>query len=298
MASGLITKYVWIVDTILSHRAITRNEINELWMRNLSISDGNPLPRRTFNNYLNRIEDTFDIKINCNKSTYEYSIDVQCGEKDTLISNWLLDSIAVNNALTNSRDISSRIMLEDVPSARLFLPIVVSSLKENKRIKFNYHAFDRSMVSTITLDPYFMRIFRQRWYVIGYEKSKKDVRTYSLDRMQDLQLLSETFLPPDIDASEYFKNCFGIYYDKSEPQNIKLKVSYDQAKYFRALPLHHSQQEEVHDKYSIFEYHMFPTYDFIQEILSHGDKIEVMAPPTLRVRLSDTLKKALKNYEQ
>lgn len=295
MANGIINKYVWLIDTIMRHKAITRKEINELWIKNTDLSYGNPLPRRTFHNYCREIESTFDVSIVCNPSTYEYSLESADGDESSICS-WLLDSLAVNGSLSNSKEIASRIMLEEVPSARSFLPIVMSGLKENRRIKFTYQAFDRSGGSTVTLDPYFVRIFRQRWYVIGYEKSKKDIRTYSLDRVVDLQLLTDTFLFPDIEANNYFKDCFGIFQDKSNPQDIKLKVSYDQAKYFRVLPLHHSQQEEIHDKYSIFSYRMLPTYDFVQEILSHGKNIEVLSPPSLRAKVLTELKEALENY--
>ena len=51
MASRLINKYVWIVDTILRHRRITRQELNELWIAAKDISDGCEMPRRTFFNY-------------------------------------------------------------------------------------------------------------------------------------------------------------------------------------------------------------------------------------------------------
>ena len=39
-----------------------------------------------------------------------------------------------------------------------------------------------------------------------------------------------------------------------------------QAKYFRALPLHHTQEEAVHDAYSIFYYKMKITDDLVSEL--------------------------------
>lgn len=84
---------------------------------------------------------------------------------------------------------------------------------------------------------------------------------------------------------------------KGEPKEVVLKATSNQAKYFRALPLHHSQNEEVHDSYSLFHYHLLITYDFIQEILSHGSQIEVLAPSELKVMVVNELRAALANYK-
>ncbi|MBR6431496.1 MAG: WYL domain-containing protein, partial [Muribaculaceae bacterium] len=70
-----------------------------------------------------------------------------------------------------------------------------------------------------------------------------------------------------------------------------------QAKYFRALPLHSSQQEEVHDNYSLFTYNMRITYDLKEELMSHGASIEVLEPKELKMLIHDELERALKNYQ-
>ncbi|MGM9742516.1 MAG: hypothetical protein ACI3ZC_05610 [Candidatus Cryptobacteroides sp.] len=55
-------------------------------------------------------------------------------------------------------------------------------------------------------------------------------------------------------------------------------------KYFRSVPKHHSQKEiEPIDGWPAFTYHVAPTYDFKQELLSHGKYIEVLSPDLLRM---------------
>ena len=76
-----------------------------------------------------------------------------------------------------------------------------------------------------------------------------------------------------------------------------LKVDPRQAKYFRALPLHHSQEEFVHDSFSIFRFRLRLTQDFVEELLSHGPRVTVMEPPELRAMVKTELSEALKGYE-
>ena len=296
MARGLLNKYIWILDTIQRYGRISRKELCRLWP-NSNVSGGEPLARRTFYNYRQGIEELFNINIGYSNSTFEYYIE---NEGDTgSLSSWLINSMSINGMLSDAKDISERVMLEEVPSARNYLPTVIEALKTSRKIRFSYTPFYRvNATDGIVLEPYFVRIFKQRWYVIGYNTADKKIKTYSLDRFNDISITDETFLMPDLRVNDFFRNYFGIITSGSEVKDIVLRVKSEQAKYFRALPLHHSQREEIYDGYSLFYYRMFITYDFVQELLSHGDSITVISPVELKAIIVDQLKKTLQNYEQ
>ena len=295
MASRLINKYVWIVDTILRHRRITRQELNELWIAAKDISDGCEMPRRTFFNYCKAIESTFDIDILCDRSTYEYYIESDDNRGD--IRDWLLDSMALNGMMRDSQDIANLIMVENVPSAREHLPVIVDSLRQGKRVEFLYQSYDRIQAHKVVLEPYFLRIFKQLWYVIGLDTKDNKIKTYALDRMSKLHITDVDYaIPEGFSGEQYFANSFGITTSQGEAKNITLRVKPKQAKYFRALPLHHSQTEEVHEQYSLFHYKMYITYDLTQQLLSYGPEIEVVEPRELKAAIVEKLKATLEQY--
>lgn len=298
MSKGLINKYIWIIDTIQRYGRITREELNRLWVKS-SIGDGMPMARRTFYNYRQGIAETFNVVVECDPSTFEYYIDSSGSEQEDKLRNWLLDAASMSGMLSDSRDVSDRIILEDVPSARGNLPVVIQAMKESCRINFSYKAYNRINIKRdIVIEPYFVRIFKQLWYVIGYNVKDEAIKTYSLDRMSDLTIRQDSFVVPGgFSAADYFKNCFGIMQSKGEPKEIVLKSTANQAKYLRALPLHHSQREEVHDSYSLFHYKLLITYDFVQEILSLGSQVQVIAPPELKAAVVNELKLALDSYD-
>ena len=294
----MINRYVWLVDTISRYGRITLKDLNAAWLRS-DISEGKPLARRTFFHYRDGVEEMFDINIMCDKSTFEYYIDNSGGENNARLRSWLVDSVSLSGTLSNAHDVSSRIMLENVPSAREHLPVVIDALKQNRRIRFSYKSYTRSLPSDgIVLEPYFVKIFKQLWYVIGLNVKEGQIKTYSLDRMSQLNLLQDTFtMPENINPSEFFKDCFGIITNQNSPKRIVLRVEPTQAKYFRALPLHSSQQETVQDQYSIFTYQMRITYDLKEELMSHGASIEVLEPQELKMLIRNELEQALKNYQ-
>ncbi|MCH5318410.1 MAG: WYL domain-containing protein [Paramuribaculum sp.] len=298
MSRNLFSRYIWLIDTIRRHKRITREELNDLWSRS-PFSQGEALPRRTFYNYRNAIEELFKINIECNTATYEYYIDDGGDSHKESVTEWLLNAATMSNALTDAREVSDKIFLEDVPSSRHHLTTVLTATKECKRLIFTYSNYMRSIPSRdVKVEPYFLKLFKQRWYMTGRNVKENTIKTYALDRMSDVSLVNEVFvIPEDFDAEAYFRDCYGIVFSHGEVKTVVIKVDARQAKYFRALPLHHTQSEMITDAYSIFTYRLKLTPDFVEELLSHGSKVTVLDPPELRAMMISDLEKSLENYE-
>lgn len=295
MARESINRCVWLVDTIRRYGRITRRQLDELWERSAA-GDGRPISRRTFYNYRDMVEELFNLRIECDPVTYEYYI-AQDTDQAESIANWMLNSISMNNLLTGSREVADRIFVEDIPSAREHLGVIIEALKNNFRFKFSYHSYTRSLPTSVVIEPYFVKLFKQRWYVVGKVVAEGKLKTYALDRMKDVLSLSETFVPDeDFDATEYFRHSYGIVVTQSDVRKVVLKVGARQAKYFAALPLHHSQTQTVADGFSLFTLRLRITDDFVEELLSHGANITVLEPPELRARMKQELGDALANY--
>lgn len=296
MRKDLFNRYIWIVDTIQRYGKITRRELNELWLKSVD-GDGEPIPARTFFHYRRAIEENFQIDIECNKAG-EYYIDSKGSRQDKQFRNWLMDSYAMRGVLSDSSSISDRILVEDVPSARQFMSSVMEAMKMSKKIKFTYHSYSRSIPETgILFSPYFVKLFKQRWYVIGCKEKDKTIRTYALDRICAINILEDGFeMPGNIDPATFFDDCFGITTNQGDVKRISIQVQPRQAKYFRDLPLHHTQSEEIHDSYSIFSYRMKLTDDLVRELMSYGSSVKVIQPMELQLMLKAELQKTLDSY--
>lgn len=297
MPKSLFNKYIWMVDTIRRRGRITRAELDERW-RQTDWADGNPLCRRTLYNYRQAIEQLFGITIQCDPATYEYYITDE-DDNSRSVTDWLLNSSAVNEALSGARDISDRIFLDDVPSAREHLGTVIDAIRTGRRIVFDYHNYARSRPTrAIRYEPYLLKIYRQRWYMVGRTVGDNKIKTYALDRMSNVTQTADSYtMPADFDPAAYFHDSFGIIVTRSEPRRIAIRADHRNANYLRGLPLHHSQQEVVHDGFSIFYYNMRITDDLVQELLSFGPRITVLEPPELRALITTALRESLANYQ-
>ena len=298
MTKDLFDKYIWLVDTIYRAGKITFEEINERWLRS-RLSEGEDIPLRTFHNWRIAIEQVFDININCNrKGGYYYYIENADDMQKGGVRNWLLNTFAVNNLINESHHLKRRILFEEIPSGRKYLTSVIEAMRDGLEIELYYQSYWYEEPSTYTLQPYCIKVFKQRWYVIGFCKERNNIRTFSLDRIQQLTTLDAKFVyPKDFDPEAYFADYFGIMIENKKLETIRIKVYGMHVQYIRALPLHRSQCEiETTVDYSIFEYRMKPTLDFRQELLSRGADVEVLAPLTFREEMIQSVGKMSSLY--
>ena len=297
MAKDLFNRYVWLIDTIYRRpEGMTFEEINEKWEHSGN-SEGNPLPLRTFHNHRSAIEDLFEINIECNKSNYRYYIDNADDLAKGGVRRWLLNTFAVNNLITESHKIKQRIQFEDIPSGQQHLTTIIEAMRDGVRLTMCYQSYWMDNPAEFDIEAYFVKVFKQRWYVIA----KSDLlRIYALDRIQSMRPTAHKFkMPTDFDPESYFNDCYGIIHDTGvDPVEVIIKVSGRQTNYLRALPLHHSQDEiETGSRYSVFRYYIKPTFDFRQEILSMGEDVEVIAPQSFRKEIKNIFKKMIVKYD-
>lgn len=299
-STNSLAKITWLVDTLRRVGRMSRAEISRRWAES-SVGNGDPLPRRSFFNYRTAILNTFGINIEFDSSTYEYYIaeDINSTRSGAeSVTNWLLDSSILSGVLSDSHSISDRIFLEPIPSARQNLVPIIDAIKNNHVLRFSYHPYTRSMPSDgILVEPYLLKLFRQRWYVAGRNVAENKLKTYALDRISNVVITEQSFeMMKGFDPATYFNDAFGIVVDSSTPRLVTIKAPTHQAKYLRALPLHPSQTEMVNNEYSIFSYKVLITPDFLQELMSLGPNIEVLAPVELRSMLVDRLRQTLALY--
>lgn len=293
MAKNFFKRYIWLVDLINRRKYVSFKEISEAWRRSPLNETGEPLSERTFFNHKDAIAGMFGIEILNDRSLGFYIGRSDVGSDET--SDWMLHTLCLNNVLHENADMKDRILMEKVPSSERFLTDIISAMRGSRVISLCYQSFQHPEPYSFNVRPYCVKYFRQRWYLLG--DSDLGLRIYSLDRFVDMEELEEHFeIPKGFDAEEYFGNYFGVIIGE-EPEDVKIRVVPDQVKYFRTLPLHGSQRETVQeDGSSVFSYHIAPTFDFVQEILSHGADVEVLEPIELRERIADNVAEMASRY--
>ena len=292
----IFQQYIWIVTLLRLHPRLTLEEISRRWIQD-KVIDGKPLSRISFYRHKDAILNMFGIVIECDvEHGYQYYIANPEMLDEGSVESWMLSTLTVNNALSNSASLKGRILLESVPAGEEYLQTIINAMHNGRCINMTYRRFGAESQQRVVA-PYALKLFHRRWYLLAF--TGHHIATYSLDRMLSVSLSDDTFvMPNDFSASDYFKDYFGVTTTDDVPLvHVVIRVSGWAPDYLRTLPLHHSQREiATTADYADFAFDIRPTPDFIGELMSYGDSLEVLQPADLRQKIYKSLKDTLKTY--
>ena len=307
---ALFKEYIWLVNTIrkAGDDGITFAEINEKWLET-ELSEGVELARSTFNRHKNSIEDIFGLIIDCNRlNGYRYFISNEEVLSEDSIQNWMLNTLTVSNIIGEALTLQDRILLQPAPVEGDYLKMVIEAMKKSVKLAVDYRKYGDDEPRHLTFEPYCIKLFRQRWYILGHfhrnaiaDRPEVDYfGVFSFDRILNMSLTDEKFqMDPSFNAQAYFEECFGVLVnDDTVAQRIVIRVFGDERFYVRDLPIHKSQREIGQgEDYTDFELFMRPTIDLSTHFVSRSFLIKVLEPQWLADEIHHMHMQAVLMYE-
>ncbi|WP_395051490.1 helix-turn-helix transcriptional regulator [Flavobacterium sp.] len=255
---------------------------------------------RTFQREIKEIASTHNIEIKYFRSENVYKI-INDGNEER--NERLMESFEIIDALKISSNLSNHLILEKrKPLGTNNMNYLIHAIKNRKEIRFFYSKYwTEELVDTQRkVQPLALKEARYRWYLVAKDLKDNRIKTYGLDRITNLEITNLKFIfPENYNPEEAFRHSFGIINeDNKEPQKIVLSFSFEQGKYIKSLPLHHSQKELTNDEkeYRI-ELLLHPTYDFVMELLSIGAEVKVLEPESLKNEMIKKLEATLNRYK-
>lgn len=254
--------------------------------------------KRTFQRDIRDIRTEFGIDIEYSKSQKGYFIG--SGEMDTTNFERRMEAFDTFNALNLTKDVSSFIILEKRrPQGSENIHGLIHAIKNRVQIKFSYAKYNEDQITLRTVEPYALKEFKNRWYLLAKEKNGVKTKTFALDRLSNLEITNTHFeYPQNSGLEESFRYCFGIMNpDKGQPEEIILSFDAIQGKYIKSLPIHETQQVIVDTENELrIKLKLFITYDLIGEFMSYGEFMKVLQPESLATDLKQRHERAMNQY--
>ncbi len=298
MAYNDFKRYVWLVDSLSHSDGLSFAELDEIWQDAKDDNPtGEPLPVRTFYNHIKAIRNIFGIKIEMSKGDHRYRIVPDEDVYADRMQKELMSVLSLNRTVELFKGLQSRILYEKEPFIYPeWMRTIVYAMNNGQKIWLEYQSYEADKPSKKSLSPYCIKMFKRRWYLLA--KGENGLRTYALDdRTKGVEVLPSKFvLPEGFDAEAQFKDAFGIRI--SPPKRVVLKAYGSEVNYLRSAPLHPSQkEEETGDGYAVFSLFVgIDAWEFYQEILSRGNRLEVLAPKTLREDIAKQIEEMRQRY--
>ena len=295
---GTIRRYTLIIEKISFGQFPSFKEI----MDYLEYYDFEP-SRRTVERDFCAIRDEFGIEITYNRYKAGYYIDT---EKSINLESFIRFLEIVNTAnlltdsLSDSRQSLDYISFEQHGSLRGIehLSLALKAIKEQRKLSITHHGYGVKNARKFKIEPYLLKEYQNRWYIAAIVCGMNEQRTFAIDRLEQIEILDETFKPTKKDqVLNSFNHVIGLIYSEGKIEDVELSFTPFQGQYVKSLPWHASQTVLVdNDGEFRIKLRVIPNFELIQKILMHGDSVAVIQPIWLRDEVKKSLKNALKRY--
>ncbi|KOF04358.1 hypothetical protein OB69_02265 [Roseivirga seohaensis subsp. aquiponti] len=160
------------------------------------------------------------------------------------------------------------------------VPKILNAIDESKLISFKHENYQAGTVKETLLEPYLIREYLNRWYVIGYKQDTQELRTYGIDRISNLTQTATPFKKSKkVNLNALFESVIGVVYNPNKLIKLEFKVPMSQKKYMDSLPLHKSQTHLFdEDGYAHYQMEVVHNYELEQKLLMHSIFLTVTGP--------------------
>ena len=302
---GFIARYNLIVKKLSAKSFSTFEEIEKYISQQVEFMQMNDddlfvgFSLRTFQRDVKEINKLFGVEIEYSKSQKGYFISNSANENLNLQR--MMESFDMLNAMNLSKNLSPYIHLENRKSKGVEnMYGLIHAIKNRCKVEFIYSKFwGDNPVKKRTLEPYALKEVKNLWYLLGKDLQDDKIKSFALDRLTDLTITNKIFkYPTDYDVAKEFEFCFGIMSpDGDEPKEIILSFQSFRGNYIKAMPLHHTQQILMDNKKELrIKLKLCIKPDFVNEIISFGENVKVIAPKELIKEIKTIHQKAFKQY--
>ncbi len=296
-SQGTIKRYILVVEKINASNCPSFSELKDYLHQH-----GFEISSRTLQRDMEQIRLEFGIEIKYERARNGYFLDKDSSiDLDTFLG--FLDTVATADLLTESLKESKTTMryisFESEGSFQGvgFLKDILFAIKNKRKIAFIHHNYLTGTRKQYQINPYLLKEYQNRWYVIGKVEGKH-YRTFGIDRIEDLKITTEIYKSgKNEDPSLLFENIIGLSYSDGKVEEVILSFHPVQGKYVKSLPLHKSQHILKDDsKALVIVLKVVPNFELQQKILMMGDAVKVIKPIKLAKEIRRSLTLALKQY--
>lgn len=294
--SYIVRRYIAILGRLSNDKKASFEQlvdaIERMGGEDISIS------RRTIQRMFLDIEDLFHVKIKCDKSTGLYSILKAESDIDNAKITQSLQFLNYQKYLENfeshiSYDKSCMVGQE-------FIYDIQNAIKEKVAILFDYTKYSKksSTIDKRHIAPYGLKEYRGRWYLVGKDIDKAEIRIFGLDRMSRLvETNLRITIPKDFDIHKYFKHSIGITIDENDiSEFVELEFSNKLSGYIRNFPIHPSQVITIEsDKFIQIRFRSYINLELVNELMQYSDDVKVIKPSSLKKMMVKRAKDILEN---
>jgi predicted DNA-binding transcriptional regulator YafY len=173
---------------------------------------------------------------------------------------------------------------------------LVEATMQNRRVTMRYHSFSSNREKTYVFEPYRLLFGQGGLYVIGMVPEYKELRTFAVDRIEQVSVTEERFEPLEL-PDDAFANSLGV--NQGTPERIEVEFAPKIARYIRERVWHPSQKIDPGEGGTIrVTLNVVNDWALKSWILGFGGLARVLSPPALISEIAAELEAAARSYSE
>jgi proteasome accessory factor C len=171
----------------------------------------------------------------------------------------------------------SDITVANVAPPNVHLDVVRESLARRRKLRIAYRRGDSTAAVDRVVCPHRLILAGPGWYLVAHCQRSNGVRVFRLDRIDDAQILSETYAAPGPDALGAHLD-HGPVFESGAPATLRVRYAPDIARWIRER-----LDGTVEDDGSYVVEHPLADADWaLRHVLQYGAQAEVLEAPDVR----------------
>lgn len=170
------------------------------------------------------------------------------------------------------------------------IEMIQAAIEERRYLFFRYYAPNGE--SSRKVEPYYLIFKWSSWYLWGWCSARETVRLFKLNRMDEIRLSSDSFIPREIPAPD-------LSNEKIFPERMNIKAVFQPEMKWHLIEEFGAHCFEIQpDGTLLFQREYTDRDSLISWMLTLGDQVEVLEPESVRRELLQIAKNVIKMYEK
>jgi len=183
----------------------------------------------------------------------------------------------------------------DAPHQQQLIARALEATLHHRSATLVYYSKSSDRTKSYLVHPYRLAYAQGGLYLLAYVPEYREVRTFAVERMQDLSLLEERFTPLEQLSDEAFPHSMGVH--SGPPEEVEIEFQGAIADYVNAREWHPSQQlSELPDGRVVMKLQVCNDQALHSWILSFGPFARVRAPEDLAEMIAKQFEEAHRRY--
>jgi predicted DNA-binding transcriptional regulator YafY len=184
---------------------------------------------------------------------------------------------------------------EEIEAAHRY-QLLAQAIQDRRTVVVDYYTASRQAQSKRRIDPCHLRLVDGAWYCIGYCQDRREMRTFALDRMSQIEVTSDVFqVPAGFTIEEYLSDSLAI--ERGELRRVVIEFDSAAAPYVLGRQWHRSQVlEELPGGALRMSLRIGGLGEVRRWVMSLGSSAWVVEPDDLRAQIVAQLEAARRRY--